>query len=156
MENKELRLLIDQIDQSSLSYFDYQSDSYHLILSKEMPEKKQPLQRNTEIEKSIPKTQGSQSEKVSIQPDPKELEEKEIIGETIDSPMVGVVYLQANPEEESFIKVGDQIQEGDTVCIIEAMKLMNEIQAPRSGEVVEILIENEDLVEFNQALIRIK
>lgn len=156
MENKELRLLIDQIDQSSLSYFDYQSESYHLILSKEMPEKKQALAGNTEIEKLIPKMQESQSEKMSIQPEPKELEEKEMIGETIDSPMVGVVYLQANPDEESFIKVGDQIEEGDTVCIIEAMKLMNEIQAPRSGEVVEILIENEDLVEFNQALIRIK
>lgn len=156
MENEELEKLINQIDQSNLAYFDYQTESHHLILSKEMPKKSHASSMNEEIERLNPKSQETQVREANPQTEIKEVKEKEILGETIDSPMVGVAYLQANPDEASFVKVGDQLKEGDTVCIIEAMKLMNEIQAPRSGEVVEILIENEELVEFNQPLIRIK
>lgn len=74
----------------------------------------------------------------------------------ITSPMVGTFYRAPAPDEPPFVSVGDRISTGQTVCIIEAMKLMNEIEAEFSGEVVEILVENAEPVEFGQVLIRVK
>jgi acetyl-CoA carboxylase biotin carboxyl carrier protein len=72
------------------------------------------------------------------------------------APMVGTFYRSPSPESDAYIKVGDHVDEGQTVCIIEAMKLMNEIPADRSGTVVEICVENADPVEYGQALLRIQ
>lgn len=74
----------------------------------------------------------------------------------VASPMVGTFYRAPAPDEPPFINVGDRVTKGQTVCIIEAMKLMNEIEAEVSGEVVEILVENGEPVEFNQPLMRVK
>ena len=74
----------------------------------------------------------------------------------VTSPMVGTFYRAPAPDEPPFINVGDRITKGQTVCIIEAMKLMNELEAEVSGEVVEILLENGEPVEFNQPLMRVK
>jgi acetyl-CoA carboxylase biotin carboxyl carrier protein len=74
----------------------------------------------------------------------------------ITSPMVGTFYRAPAPEESSFVEIGDRIQTGQTVCIIEAMKLMNELEAEVSGEIVEILVENAQPVEFGQPLMRVK
>lgn len=71
------------------------------------------------------------------------------------SPMVGTFYRAPAPGESAFVEVGDRIGRGDTVCIIEAMKLMNEIEAELSGQVMEILVENGSAVEYGQALMRI-
>jgi len=73
----------------------------------------------------------------------------------ITSPMVGTYYSAPAPGEAPFVTVGDSVKEGQTVCIIEAMKLMNELEAEVSGQVREILVENGQPVEFNQPLIRI-
>ncbi|MEO0490434.1 MAG: acetyl-CoA carboxylase biotin carboxyl carrier protein [Cyanobacteria bacterium P01_A01_bin.123] len=74
----------------------------------------------------------------------------------ITSPMVGTFYRSPGPDEPPFVDVGDRIQNGQTVCIIEAMKLMNELEAEIAGEIVEILVENSDPVEFGQTLMRVK
>ncbi len=74
----------------------------------------------------------------------------------IKSPMVGTFYRSPTPDEASFVEVGDRIQTGQTVCIIEAMKLMNELEAEVSGEVVDILVENAEPIEFGQPLMRIR
>jgi acetyl-CoA carboxylase biotin carboxyl carrier protein len=76
--------------------------------------------------------------------------------DVIASPMVGTFYRAAAPGEPSFVEVGDRIRNGQTVCIIEAFKVMNELEAEVSGEVVEILAENGQAVEFGQPLIRVK
>ena len=73
----------------------------------------------------------------------------------IYSPMVGTFYRAPAPGESAFVEVGDRIRKSDTVCIIEAMKLMNEIEAELSGQVMEILVENGSSVEYGQALMRI-
>ena len=73
----------------------------------------------------------------------------------VTSPMVGTFYRAPAPDEPSFVDVGERISKGDTVCIIEAMKLMNDIEAEVSGEVMEILVENGEPVEFGQALMRV-
>jgi len=74
----------------------------------------------------------------------------------ITSPMVGTFYRAPAPDEPSFVEIGDRINPGQTVCIIEAMKLMNELEAEISGEVAEILVENGEPVEFGQVLMRVK
>ncbi len=73
----------------------------------------------------------------------------------ITSPMVGTFYRAPAPEEPPFVEVGDRISKGQTVCIVEAMKLMNEIEAESSGQVMEILVENGEPVEYGQILMRI-
>jgi acetyl-CoA carboxylase biotin carboxyl carrier protein len=74
----------------------------------------------------------------------------------VTSPMVGTFYRSPAPDEPSFVDVGDTIRKGQTICIIEAMKLMNELEAEVSGEIMEILVENGKPIEFGQPLMRVK
>lgn len=73
----------------------------------------------------------------------------------IISPMVGTFYRAASPDEPPFVEVGDRIRKGQTVCIIEAMKLMNELEAEVGGEVIEILVQNGEPIEYGQLLLRL-
>ena len=73
----------------------------------------------------------------------------------VKSPMVGIFYTAPSPEAEPFVKVGSKVKKGDTLCIIEAMKLMNDVVAEQDGEIVEICAENGSLVEFGQVLFKI-
>ncbi|HHU74719.1 MAG TPA: acetyl-CoA carboxylase biotin carboxyl carrier protein [Clostridiales bacterium] len=77
-------------------------------------------------------------------------------GKTVVSPMVGTFYAAPGPEKPPFVKVGDKVKKGQTLCIIEAMKLMNEIESEYDGEVLEILTKNEEMVEYGQPLFVIK
>ncbi len=74
----------------------------------------------------------------------------------ITAPMVGTFYRSPTPDEAAFVEVGDRIQSGQTVCIIEAMKLMNELESEISGEIVDILVENAEPIEFGQPLMRVR
>ena len=73
-------------------------------------------------------------------------------GEKILSPMPGTFYAASSPEAEAFVKPGDIVSKGDTLCIIEAMKIMNEIEAEKSGKITEVIVDNGEPVEFNQVL----
>ena len=73
-------------------------------------------------------------------------------GKTIDAPMVGVFYQAPSPDAEPYVKVGQSVKKGDTVCIIEAMKLMNEIQAEEDGIIAEILVKNGEIVEYGKPM----
>ena len=79
-----------------------------------------------------------------------------VSGHTVDAPMVGTFYTASAPGSPDFVKVGDSVSEGDTICIIEAMKILNQIEADRSGTVKAILVENAQPVEFGQPLIVIE
>jgi acetyl-CoA carboxylase biotin carboxyl carrier protein len=95
-------------------------------------------------------TQFTQPADVELEKtDDKKLE----IGQAITSPIVGTFYRKPSPDKEPFIKVGDLIEKGDVLCIIEAMKMMNEIKSDLSGKVVSIDIEDGDPVEFGQRII---
>ena len=72
---------------------------------------------------------------------------------TVPSPMVGTIYLAPEPGKPAFVKVGDKVNEGDTLLIVEAMKTMNPIQAPRSGTITEIYVKDSEPVEFGQPLL---
>lgn len=74
------------------------------------------------------------------------------LGHTVKSPMVGTFYRAASPGAKPFIEIGSQVKEGDTVCIIEAMKILNEIEADKSGTITQVLVENGQAVEYGQPL----
>lgn len=77
-------------------------------------------------------------------------------GHVVKSPMVGTFYQSPSPEAEPFIRTGAKVSKGDTLCIIEAMKLMNEIESEYDGKLLEVLVENGQPVEYNQPLFRIE
>lgn len=74
----------------------------------------------------------------------------------VKSPMVGTFYASSSPKEDSFVKVGDMVKKGQVLCIVEAMKLMNEIESEFDGEIVEICVKNEEMIEFGTPLFKIK
>lgn len=74
----------------------------------------------------------------------------------VKSPMVGTFYESSSPDKEAFVKVGDKVHKGQVVCIVEAMKLMNEIESEFDGEVVEVCVKNEEIVEYGMPLFKIK
>lgn len=155
MNYEELLDLIDHIDQSSLAYVDYETNSHHVVISKEVPNihlNQEPADAVTSVEQAVESAAATKevaAEEVAEAPIEKS-------GQVVEAPMVGVVYLQPNPDEAQYVKIGDRIEQGEVICIVEAMKLMNEIQAPCSGIVSEILVQNEEVVEYGQPLMRIE
>lgn len=89
---------------------------------------------------------------------PVEVKNEEIApeGNLVKSPMVGTFYSKPSPNADSYVKIGSKVKKGDTLCIIEAMKLMNEIESEFDGEVVDILVNDDEMVEYGQALFIIK
>lgn len=86
----------------------------------------------------------------------RQIKQEQATGTAVKSPIVGVFYSASSPESEPYVTVGKNVKKGDIVCIIEAMKVMNEIKAPCDGTVTSILVENEALVEYDQALMVIE
>ncbi|MAP86552.1 acetyl-CoA carboxylase, biotin carboxyl carrier protein [Candidatus Poribacteria bacterium] len=82
--------------------------------------------------------------------------ESTLRGELIRSPMPGMFYRSSSPDEPSFVQVGDSVSKNDTICLIEAMKIFNEVQSESDCDIIEILVENATAVEFDQPLFRIK
>jgi acetyl-CoA carboxylase biotin carboxyl carrier protein len=74
----------------------------------------------------------------------------------IKAPLVGVFYAAASPEKEPFVQVGQRVKKGETVCMVEAMKMMSEVAAPKDGTITKILVENGDFIEFDQPLFTIQ
>lgn len=140
MQYEELVKLIDKLDQSSLAYFEFTNDNERLLLAKEVPQVAAPAPV------AVPEVVEAPA---APAPAPA------AAGKEVPAPMVGVVYLQANPDADPYVQVGDSVKKGQVLCLIEAMKLMNEIVAPQDGVVSAILVENENIVEYGQALFRI-
>ena len=106
----------------------------------------EPAQQSPITKPSAPLSEATVTQEISQTSDVLES------GNKMNSPMVGTFYSAPNPESEPFVKVGDQINEGDVLCIIEAMKMMNEVKSEFSGTVKQILVDNAEPVEFDQTL----
>ena len=85
-----------------------------------------------------------------------EVNTKESTGTPVKSPIVGVFYGASSPESDPYVTVGKAVKKGDIICIIEAMKVMNEVPAPKDGVITEILVANEEVVDYGKGLVRIK
>ena len=143
MDIRKVKKLIEMLEASELEEIEIQEGEESLRLVKKHP--------------MITSSQVSPNSVTSLDPihqDTKEdiSTENEVEGEKITSPMVGTFYAAPSPGAKPFVSVGDEVKEGDVVCIVEAMKMMNEIKSDYSGKVAAIMVENSEPVEFGQNL----
>lgn len=157
---KEIRELLNAISEADVAEFSLKSDQFELTVRKALtaastetqpatssPPPATPPSSSTE---ASPASEASIATSSSLRsPDTSDWEE-------ITSPIVGTFYEAPTPGEPPFVKVGDHIQTNQTVCIVEAMKIMNEIEAEVSGKVMEITVKNGEPVEYGQTLMKIK
>ena len=155
----ELRELLNTIAQTDISELTLKSDEFELTVRKGVPAAQNTIAYTTPemvnvVSTPLPQTITPPTTDTPPPTDtPSPVENNWV---EITSPMVGTFYTSPAPGEEPFAEVGDRLSVGQTVCIIEAMKLMNEIEAEVAGEVMEILVENGEPVEYGQTLIRVK
>ncbi len=161
LDHEDLNRLIDKISMSDIQEFSLEGEDFKLEIKRNLFGQNQVannLVSNSSFDKKIISNQKSINE-TSIVNEP---EEPQVAppGRTdltdITSPMVGTFYRAAAPDEEPFVEVGSNVKVGQTICILEAMKLMNEIESEFNAEIVEILVENGTPVEFGQVLMRVK
>jgi len=142
MKITEVKKWIRLVEQSNISELEISEDGKSIRIAKSDPAQPQVMA-------PAPSTPQSQPEQVIL---PVTTPPKVESGETIKSPMVGTFYTAPTPDTDPFISVGDTIKKGQVLCIIEAMKIMNEIEAEVNGVIKEILVKNADPVEYNQPL----
>ena len=145
MDIRKVKKLIEMLENSNLEEIEIQEgeESVRLV-------KSNGNINNISSSQSIAVPQMS----TSVTPE-EEVDQESEEGNFITSPMVGTFYASASPGSKPFINVGDLVAEGDVVCIVEAMKMMNEIKSEFSGKVVSIKVENSEPVEYGQALFEI-
>ncbi|MBO0458977.1 acetyl-CoA carboxylase biotin carboxyl carrier protein [Enterococcus hulanensis] len=155
MEINEVKELLNQFNDSNLTEFDLREGSFELYMNKNQTNRQTaaPVQIEQSVE-STPAAPAVQAAPTSNSETASVVETK-AEGLVITSPIVGIVYLQPSPEQDAYKSVGDTVKQGETVCIIEAMKLLNEITSDFDGTITDILVENEDVVEYGQPLFRI-
>lgn len=159
MNINEIKDLMAQFDQSSLREFSYKNQSDELTFSKNdkpFESGTQPSEESTAKTNLVSPVEVAQSTTASIVEETVSPEAPTAEGDVVESPLVGVAYLAAGPDKPPFVSVGDQVKKGQTLMIIEAMKVMNEVPSPKDGLVTEILVQNEEIVEFGKGLVRIK
>ena len=162
MNINEIKDLMAQFDQSSLREFSYKNQSDELTFSKNEGQATVPTASAAPIAAplqaaSAPVIEPTPQAAPSAEPETaSEAPAPAAEGDVLESPLVGVAYLAAGPDKPPFVSVGDQVKKGQTLMIIEAMKVMNEVPAPKDGLVTEILVQNEEMVEFGKGLVRIK
>lgn len=155
MKAKEIRDLIDFISNSDLDEVNIETQEFKIAVKKNLP----VVNTTVDAVQAVPQPAPAQAipeparpqqaaEAASAPPPP--VESNNYV--EIKSPMIGTYYASSTPESDPFIKVGDTVKVGQTVCIVEAMKLFNEIESEYSGKVVKILVENSSPVEYDQPL----
>ncbi|ENZ5627447.1 acetyl-CoA carboxylase biotin carboxyl carrier protein [Enterococcus hirae] len=162
MNINEIKELVSQFDQSTLTEFDLREGQFELYMNKNessrgmgtmapMPVATEAPRDTVVPQTPIQQTPVSEAPQASV-----EASQESFEGVEVKSPIVGIVYLQPAPNKPQFKSVGDSVKKGEVICIIEAMKLMNEITSEVDGKIVEILVENEAVVEYDQPLFRIQ
>ena len=162
LDHDDLNRLIEKISTSDIQEFSLEGEDFKLEIKRNLFDNNQipnnSLISNT-ADKQISSSQKPVSDNVAVTSSP-EVAQVAPPGRSdlteITSPMVGTFYRAAAPGEEPFVEVGNNVKVGQTICILEAMKLMNEIESEFNAEIVEILVENGTPVEFGQVLMRIK
>jgi len=162
LDHEDLNRLIEKISTSDIQEFSLEGEDFKLEIKRNLFDQSQVINNsvsNTSFDKQTIANQKSINENVSPVTEP-EAPQVAPPGRSdlteITSPMVGTFYRAAAPGEEPFVEVGNKVKVGQTICILEAMKLMNEIESEFDAEIVEILVENGTPVEFGQVLMRVK
>ena len=141
----EINKIIDKFNQSSVRELDINDGEFHLHLSKNENSPETPVQPIQPVQSSEPAVKVENSSKNSAAG-----------SNQIVAPMVGTVYLPPEPGAKPYVEPGKMVHAGDVVCVIEAMKMLTEVKSNVTGQVKNILVENEDLVEYDQPLFEIE
>ena len=165
MDFNGIKELIESVNSSDIAYFEYKTNDGHIKMDKSLTRSlteapsKEIVKNEVKEEVVTAKTESfSNNETVISQP---VSQEKTKVSEDEDlyivkSPMVGTFYTSPSPDNAPFVSVGDTVKTSSILCIIEAMKLMNEIESEVSGTIKEILVKNGEMVEYGQPLFKIK
>ncbi len=155
MDLKQIKEMIALMDKANLKKIRVkQGDKFEIELEKQDDNPSQPhvaVQHHQDFQQRIHPPQRPLHHDEAPKP-----EVKRVDGKFITAPLVGTIYHAPSPEDSAFVKVGDRVDENTVVCIIEAMKVMNEIKAEVRGVITEILIDNAKPVEFGQPMFRIR
>lgn len=158
MDYKSIQQLIKTAGEEGLTFLEIETEGIRITMKK--GEQTDAVENSVSVTSNIENLEdkieirdndAGESEEVVNKP---AADEKDL--KTVSSPIVGTFYASGDPKEPAFVEVGSKVKKGDTLCIIEAMKLMNEIQSEFDGEVVDVLVENEQMVEYGQNLFKIK
>ena len=162
LDHEDLNRLIEKISTSDIQEFSLEGEDFKLEIKRNLFDQNQVINNlvsNTSFDSQSISNQKTINDNLSLANEP-EVPQVAPPGRSdlteITSPMVGTFYRAAAPGEEPFVEIGNNIKVGQTICILEAMKLMNEIESEFNAEIVEILVENGTPVEFGQVLMRVK
>ena len=163
MNISEIKDLLAQFDASTLREFSYKNGGEELSLSKNQTSSVVASPVVPAVEVVSPAPQAPVAPVVASTVEVPSASDKDVAapasaaeGDVVESPLVGVAYLSSAPDKPAFVSVGDKVTKGQTLLIIEAMKVTNEVPAPKDGVITEILVANEEMVEFGKGLVRIK
>jgi len=162
LDHEDLNRLIEKISTSDIQEFSLEGEDFKLEIKRNLFDQNQVINNlvsNTSLDRQTIANQKTINDNIPVVNEP-EAPQVAPPGRSdlteITSPMVGTFYRAAAPGEDPFVEVGNNIKVGQTICILEAMKLMNEIESEFNAEIVEILVENGTPVEFGQVLMRVK
>ena len=162
LDHDDLDRLIEKISTSDIQEFSLEGEDFKLEIKRNVFDQNQVINNlvsNTSFDKQTIANQKTINDNLPVvnEPEPPQVPPPGRSDLTeITSPMVGTFYRAAAPGEDPFVEVGNNVKVGQTICILEAMKLMNEIESEFNAEIVEILVENGTPVEFGQVLMRVK
>jgi acetyl-CoA carboxylase biotin carboxyl carrier protein len=162
LDHDDLDRLIEKISSSDIQEFSLEGEDFKLEIKRNLFDKNQSTKNSTlnnSFEQQITASKVDSTENITLASNPESTQvappgRSDLVD--ITSPMVGTFYRAAAPGEDPFVELGSNIKVGQTICILEAMKLMNEIESEFNAEIVEILVENGTPVEFGQVLMRVK
>ena len=151
MDLRKIKKLIELLEESGIAEIEVKEGEESIKLSRASQVQQPIINTQThDVSTPISPTIEKAIQKDALKPDPVS------DGDTIDSPMVGTFYRAASPDSKPFVEKGQKVNKGDTVCILEAMKMMNQVTAEQAGTIAEILVEDSEPVEFGQPLFIIK
>jgi len=160
MDLKEIKKILDMIAESEVNQVTIEEGDFKIKVKKtadivpgstppqiqyQMPPAGQQSQQSMPVQQPQQQTSGGDSASEAQQ-------EEELTGNVVKSPIVGTFFRAPSPDADPFVEVGTSVEKGQTLCIVEAMKIMNEIESEYSGEIKKILVEDAEAVEFDQPL----
>jgi acetyl-CoA carboxylase biotin carboxyl carrier protein len=151
MDLREIKKLLEAFDKSTANILEYENEEFRIYLDKSASVIHAPVQNAAEPQQTVQTPVNAPVIQESV-----ESKAECVEGELITSPMVGTFYQAPSPDSPPYVKVGDKVKKGQTLCIIEAMKIMNELEAEFDCEILEILVEDGQPVEFDTPLFRVK
>ena len=153
---KFIKELAQSMNENKIETVKYEENKFEIILSKKKKEKNVIVSAGAVPQNIVSNTVPTQEQVVEVQESKTSEETEEITGNKITSPMVGTFYSAPSPNMPPFVKEGVKVEKGQTLCIVEAMKLMNEVKSTVSGKVKKILVKDKDGIKKGQTLMIIE